>query len=107
MDIGSVQVRARFACDSCRGHQNLTFGNLPDESGRATIPLEHFLKGTDRLRFAPVERSGAAELSPHPPLPPRPSRKRSTLCDFDFACLPVGMARTTNFFLLFLFCFFE
>jgi len=29
--------------------------------------LEHFLNGTDRLRFAPAERSGAAEFPPHPP----------------------------------------
>jgi len=25
------------------------------------------LNGTDRLRFAPAERSGAAEFPPHPP----------------------------------------
>jgi len=29
--------------------------------------LEHFLNGTDRLRFAPAERSGAAEFPPTPP----------------------------------------
>jgi len=32
-----------------------------------TTLLEHFLNGTDRLRFAPAERSDAAEFPPHPP----------------------------------------
>ena len=42
-----------------------------------TTLLEHFLNGTDRLRFAPAERSGAAEFPPHPPSA-SPSREAKT-----------------------------
>src|SRR3990167_11111651 len=50
-----------------------------------TTLLEHFLNGTDRLRFAPAERSGAAEFPPHPPsaAPSREARIFSPPTKFD------------------------
>ncbi len=41
--------------------------NPPKNEWNYTTLLERILNGTDRLRFAPAERSGAAEFPPHPP----------------------------------------
>jgi len=53
-----------------RGEQTIALASKKSGSliwWNYTTPLEHFLNGTDRLRFAPAERSGAAEFPPHPP----------------------------------------
>ena len=47
-------------------HQKITLRKVIFWWNYTTL-LEHFLNGTDRLRFAPAERSGAAEFPPHPP----------------------------------------
>ena len=60
--------------------------------------LEHFLNGTDRLRFAPAGRSGAAEFPPHPPSV-MPSLGRTemlkNLTDRGLVAVTVRLGRTT------------
>ena len=53
-----------------RGEQTITLASKKSGSliwWNYTTLLERILNGIDRLRFAPAERSGAAEFPPHPP----------------------------------------
>jgi len=61
--VRNLQIVTHMAAEGGGGPVDLTF---PDWWNYTTL-LEHFLNGTDRLRFAPAERSGAAEFPPHPP----------------------------------------
>ena len=57
---------------------------------------EPILNGTDRLCFAPAERSGAAEFPLEPPLPPRP-RFKTEFCGREIAEAAKSKNAMTNF----------
>ena len=63
----------RVSCERKRRQPNLLWKTKKHPVGMLFVMCvcltksEPFLNGTDRLRFAPAEHSGAAEFPPHPP----------------------------------------